>query len=99
MNFWTALIVSQDMDAYVIGRLLIGVQYTDGTTTFSETIDATGSTSDALNSQIQRRLTTLNNNASLISQIQTSVQEATPILSVEALSVQTVQSSVLGVAT
>lgn len=69
---WTATIVSKD---YSKGVLLVGVEYTNGNETFSESIDMTGGTLDVLNQKIQGKLNTLNATSDLISDIDSAVAQ------------------------
>lgn len=63
---WTAQIESKTNDRSV---LFVGVQYTDGTKKFGESIDMTGGDIDTLNNKIQARLNTLNANDTLVDDI------------------------------
>lgn len=76
MSAWTGKIVSTDTSK---GTFLIGVQYTNGVTTFSESLDVTGGIMADITVKIQNRVVALNNNDILLPIIQNSIQTSSII--------------------
>ncbi len=69
---WTAKITSKD---YNKGILYVGVEYTDLTTLFTESIDMTGGSMEVLQLKIQTRLNTLNQTEVFLQDLDVAVTE------------------------
>lgn len=82
---WTATVVSTD---HTNGNLLIGVSYTNGVQTFSESLSMNDATQATLTSAIQNRLKTLNSNDALVSTINTNVKAGTFVVTSSVQSIQ-----------
>lgn len=78
---WTATIVSRDLQDD--GTLLVGVQYSNGGDSFSESMEMTGLTFDFLNDRIADRLDKLNANAALVTAIDAAIKNPQPIISLK----------------
>lgn len=68
---WSAKIVSREVKADVV---LTGVEYTDGTNTFSQSLSNMGADVDSLKAQIQAKLKSLETNDSLVASVDTLIQ-------------------------
>lgn len=70
MNPWTGTIQSI---VHQNGNLLVGVSYTNGVTTFTESMNMNGSNAVSINQAVQNRLGTLNQNDILVATITPSI--------------------------
>lgn len=82
---WTATVQSAE---HTNGNLLIGVSYTNGIQTFTESMNMNGSTQTIITNAVQNRLNTLNQNDSVVTSITPTVKAGTftVISSVQAIS-------------
>lgn len=70
MTPWTGTIQSI---VHQNGNLLVGVSYTNGVTTFTESMNMNGSNAVSINQAIQNRLSTLNQNDIVVATITPSI--------------------------
>lgn len=83
---WTATVVSTDNTN---GNLLIGVSYSNGIQTFSESLSMNSANQTILTKSIQNRLATLDSNDALVSLITPAIKTGTLIItsSVQSVSI------------
>lgn len=70
MTPWTGTIQSI---VHQNGNLLVGVSYTNGVTTFTESMNMNGSNAVSINQAVQNRLGTLNQNDIVVATITPSI--------------------------
>lgn len=90
MSPWTATVVSTDYNNKI---LLVGVSFTNGQTTFTDSFDMTGGNLDSLTQRIQGRLNLLSINDSLVLGIKSSIASSVVINSPIFSSVQGINPS------